>query len=230
MKLKTLSSSSSGNCHILTSNSGKHLIVEAGIPVPEIKRGIDFDVGNVEAVIASHCHHDHSLSCNKLRNAGLKVWEPYTYQLSKVQRTRFGEFDVSCFDLPHNGVENRGFLIRVDGITICYLCDLEYCEWDLSNKGINVLMVECNYMEELVDEQAENYKHKVLGHCSLDTCIGIIKANLKHLRTVELLHMSNSGSFDREKAMERIKAEIPPYIEVVYAAKDLEINLDEYPF
>ena len=230
MKLKTLSSSSSGNCHILTSNSGKHLIIEAGIPVPEIKKGVDFDIENIEAVIAGHVHQDHSVSCEKLKKMGLTVWQPYLDTEHPNQKTRFGEFEVRCFGLPHNGVENRGFIIKADDTTVCYMCDMELCPFNLESQNINVLMVECNYMEELVNEQAENFKHKVLGHCSLDTCIGIIKANLKHLRTVELLHMSNSGSFDREKAMERIKAEIPPYIEVVYAAKDLEIILDECPF
>ena len=178
----------------------------------------------------SICDLDHSKAVNDLKKMGIKVWQPYLDTEHKRMKTKFGEFGVECFDLPHNGVENRGFIISTEETTLAYMTDLEYCPYDLGQKHINVLMVECNYMEELVDEQAENYKHKVLGHCSLDTCIGIIKANQKHLRTVELLHMSNSGSFDREKAMEKIKAEIPPYIEVMYATKDLEINLDECPF
>lgn len=230
MTLKTLATGSSGNCYVITSDAGKHLIVEAGIPVPEIKKGIDFDIGNIEAVMASHSHADHSLSCNKLRKMGLVVWQPYLYDGHPNMRTRFGEYEVKCFSIPHNGVSNRGFIIKIDGTTICYMCDMEMCPWDMSKQNINVLMVECNYIDELIDEQASNYRHKVLGHCSLETCIGIIKANMKHLRTVVLLHMSNTGSFDKDKAMKRIREEIPNYINVVYAKPDLEVNLNEIPF
>ena len=230
MTLKTLASSSSGNCHVITLDSRKKLIVEAGIPVPDIKKGIEFDIGAVEAVIVGHGHSDHSVSCSKLKTMGLTVWQPYLDAEHPNQKTRFGEFEVRCFSLPHNGVSNRGFIIKADDTTVCYMCDLEYCPYSLESQNINVLMIECNYMSELVDEQAENYRHKVLGHCSLETCIGIIKANMKSLRTVVLLHMSNTGSFDREKGMKRIREEIPEYIGVMYATPGLEVDLDECPF
>ena len=38
MTLKTIATGSTGNCYILTSDSGKHLILDAGIPIAEIKK------------------------------------------------------------------------------------------------------------------------------------------------------------------------------------------------
>lgn len=161
---------------------------------------------------------------------GIPVHTPYKNVEQKRLRTKIGDFQIDSFPVPHNGVENRGFLIKTEGQTICFLIDLEYLPYDMSQQPINILICECNYIEELVDDDIPNIRHKVLGHCSLDTTIGIIQNCQKHLRKVILTHMSKGNTFDKEIAMERIKEAIPPYIEVEYASEGKVIDLSEIPF
>lgn len=147
----------------------------------------------------------------------------------KRQRTHLGDFDIQCFDLPHNGVENRGFIIRVDGQTICYMTDLEYCPYSLTSQNIDTMIVECNYMKNLVPDDLPNLQHKVLGHCELDTTIGILQGSLRTLKHIILVHMGQ-GTLDREKAMERIRDVVPEYITVMWARADRNYDISACPF
>lgn len=40
MKLKCIATGSTGNCYTLTSNSGETIILDCGIPIKEIKKGL----------------------------------------------------------------------------------------------------------------------------------------------------------------------------------------------
>ncbi|WP_418517592.1 MBL fold metallo-hydrolase [Pseudoruminococcus massiliensis] len=56
MKLKCLGSSSAGNCYLLTSNSRETLILDCGIPIKEIKKGLNWNIRGIKGVIISHAH------------------------------------------------------------------------------------------------------------------------------------------------------------------------------
>lgn len=227
MTLKCLSTGSTANCYILKRDNGEMLILDAGLPINEIKKGIEFDVTNLKGALITHGHGDHVLSAEKL-NQFTPVWKPYLSE-AKRQHTHLGEFDIQCFDLPHNGVENRGFIIRVDGQTICYMTDLEYCPYSLASQNIDTMIVECNYMSNLVSDDLPNLQHKVLGHCELETTIGILQDNLRTLRHVILVHMGQ-GTLDREKALERIREVVPAWITVEWAKSDKTYDLSVFPF
>ena len=53
--LKCVGSGSSGNCYILTCNNEK-LILDCGLPIKVIKKGLDFDLGGIQGVLISHAH------------------------------------------------------------------------------------------------------------------------------------------------------------------------------
>lgn len=56
MELKCLGSSSAGNCYLLTSNNGETLILDCGIGIKEIKKGLNWDIRGIKGVIISHTH------------------------------------------------------------------------------------------------------------------------------------------------------------------------------
>lgn len=56
MILKTIGSGSSGNCHLLTASNGETLILDCGIPIKEIKKGLDWNIRGIKGVIISHTH------------------------------------------------------------------------------------------------------------------------------------------------------------------------------
>ena len=229
MTLKTIATGSTGNCYILTANSGKQIILDAGIPIAEIKRGLDFDVENVVGAIATHCHKDHSLSVSKLRTMGIPVWTPYTSDFVR-QKTRLGEFVIECFDVPHNGTPCRAFIIKVEGTTILYCTDYEYIPYRLDKKQINVMLIEMNYQTDRIADMDSHRQHTVLGHAEERTTIDVIAKNMKHLRKVILCHMSKSGSLDKELAMKHIREVVPDYIEVVWAKENTTEDISECPF
>ena len=59
MKLKVLSSNSSGNAYIL-EDKDEILLIECGVSFKKIKEGINFDLNKVVGVLISHEHKDHS--------------------------------------------------------------------------------------------------------------------------------------------------------------------------
>lgn len=56
MKLKCIATGSTGNCYLLTSNSGETLILDCGISIKEIKKGLNWDIRGIKGVIISHAH------------------------------------------------------------------------------------------------------------------------------------------------------------------------------
>lgn len=228
MILKCLATGSKANCYVLKRDNGEMLILDAGLPIAEIKKGIGFDIENIKGCLCSHIHADHSRAVKSLRTIGVPVWCPFEYE-EKRQRTRLGEFAVECFDLPHNGVENRGFIIVVDNQAICYITDAEYSPYTFRSKLLDTLIIECNYMKDLVSEDLPNLQHKVLGHMELETTLGIIQGNLKTLKHVILVHMGQ-GTLNREKAMQRIREVVPEWITVEWAKAGETYNLSDCPF
>ena len=55
MKLKVLGSGSSGNCYLL-STENETLILDCGLPIKEIKKGLNFDLGGIKGVLVTHAH------------------------------------------------------------------------------------------------------------------------------------------------------------------------------
>ena len=55
MKLKVLATGSNGNCYLLKSEK-ETLILDCGIPIKEIKRGLNFYLRRVSGVVVTHSH------------------------------------------------------------------------------------------------------------------------------------------------------------------------------
>lgn len=229
MIFKCLATGSKANCYVLKRDNGEMLILDAGLPLPEIKKGIGFEVESLKGAVISHSHGDHVLSAEKLKQF-TSVWKPYENEHKKLH-THLGEFDITSFDVPHNGVDNRGFIIRVDEQTILYATDFEYIPYNLSSQNIDTMLIELNYQRDMVDDEMDNHKaHVVLGHASEEVVVEILKQNVKSLRNVILCHMSNSGNLNRDLAMERIKAVLPDWVNVVYARAGRNYDISLCPF
>lgn len=226
LTVKVLASGSKGNCYLLTYNN-QTLILDCGIGIKEIKKGLDFDVSKVVGVIVSHEHKDHSLSMEDMRNMGIPIFAPYKLGSVKKSHIRMGNFDITTFDLPHDGVWNNGFLIKVGSQKILYMTDFEYCEYVFKKQKVNHILIECNYQSKYVERELVNYEHKVRGHCELNTCRDFIKANATDgLRSVLLLHMGME-TCDFEECVTEIEKAVKSDVYVDYARKGLEMELSD---
>lgn len=229
MILKCLATGSKANCYVLKRDNGEMLILDAGLPINEIKKGIEFDVANLKGAIITHGHGDHVLSAEKLKQF-TPVWKPYEIERKKLH-THLGDFDITSFDVPHNGVENRGFLIGVDEQMILYVTDFEYIPYNLASKNIDTMLIELNYQAENIEDNPNNHlSHVILGHAEEKVTIEILRQNVKSLRNVILCHMSNSGNLNRELAMKNIKGVLPNYVQVSWAKAGETYNISKIPF
>lgn len=149
----------------------------------------------------------------------------------KYYCVRIGGFLIKPFPLPHNGTINYGFFIRTpDNQTILYMTDFEYCKYNFLKQKVNHILIECNYMKDLVDRDLPQYEHKIRGHCSLDYCKRFIEDNKTNaLRTVLLLHMGAETCEPMECVVE-VKKVAGVSVNVDYAEKGKEWELNEFPF
>lgn len=217
MNLLTINSGSDGNCYFL-EHDGEILIIDCGVNVKEIKKALDYDLSKVVGCIYSHHHSDHVKALNDLMMMGISCF-------FGGRNIRLGSFDIMPFELPHNGEENYGYYIKCSGQKILYLTDFEYCKYSFTHLKVNHILVEANYQQKFTDKNSANYEHKILGHCSFDTCMDFIRNNKTNsLRTVLLLHLG-VGTADGNEMVQEVKEIVCPSVVVDYARRGLSLEL-----
>lgn len=233
MKLKVLGSSSAGNCYILESDT-EALIIEAGLPFMEVKKALNFNVRKIVGVVVSHSHGDHAKYIAEYQKSGLMYLYGNVHKQNDVTETRgiisirYGEFVIRPFPLVHD-VECYGFYIQHPDIgSLVYATDTEYIKYRFKN--LNHILIEANYSDDLIDNEAVNYSHVMRGHMSLQTALDFISTNNNpNLRTVCLLHLSDKNS-DSEQFIQKTKETVKYGADCYVAEKGLEVDLNLCPF
>lgn len=255
MFLKVISTGSkSGNCYSLIPDSGQILLLDFGCEKKKILRGIDYRISDVVGALLTHGHGDHSKGYKWLLENWIPIYtndetadgfEIVTGELLKgiPEKKWFqcGEFSIMPFYVPHTTKDkdtgkiipcpNYGYLVQHEEMgRLLYMTDLEYCPYNFKNLRVQHLLIECNYIKELADREEENYRHRLQGHCSLDTCKGIVEANkTPDLRTVTLIHLSDKVC-DPNRVLKEVKEVAGNRVEVNVAVPGLEVELKKFPF
>lgn len=158
MKLIIIGSSSKGNSYALQSDSGEILLIEAGIPLKEVKRAVGYKTSKVVGCITSHVHGDHAKYIPEYLKAGInvssndEVAEKYLGVDTMYENItfRFGNFGVTPFAVEHDA-KNFGFLIHEPSYgTIFFATDCYNLNFVI--QGCNTYLAECNYSDELLDK------------------------------------------------------------------------------
>ena len=234
MKLKCLGSGSSGNCYLLSTET-ETLILDCGIPIIEIKKGLNFDLSKVVGCVVTHSHKDHSLSAKDFENMGIPVFKPYENKEPISLNGWNGT--IQAFDLTdkdrkfmHTNADGSecpcyGFLITHHELgRMLYITDTELVKWRF--KDINHILISCNYQRKYIDdENLAKRNHVFRGHMELETVKEFIKANNSDsLQNIILCHLSNDNSNPEEcKAEVEKVAKCPVYV----ARKGLGVELKE---
>lgn len=155
-------------------------------------------------------------------------------EVKPLKQFTVGDFKILGFPIEHD-VKGLGYLIEYIPTkeNLLFLTDTFYCKYKF--KGLNYIMIECNYIKETLDENIENgyipmeHKPRLLqSHFSLENVKEFLKANdLKDCREIILLHLSNRNS-DSKRMIREIEelTGIRPKI----ADKGLEVSLDLFPY
>lgn len=219
MKLKCIATGSTGNCYTLTSDSGETLILDCGIPIKEIKKGLNWNIKDVVGVLCTHKHLDHSKSVLELCKAGFHTVVPYLIS-SKSEtfgcRVKKSNFKIDTFALTtidgswtHTDANGEpcpiyGFLITHKEMgKMLYITDCEVVKWKF--KGINHILLGVNYDKDLIDRDTGKANHVFRGHLSIDTACDFVKANYSDsLQNVIMCHLSSENA-DSDSFIEKMK-------------------------
>lgn len=250
MRLKIINSNSRGNAYILESAT-ESLLIECGVRFDLIKRALGFNLSKLVGCIVTHSHGDHCSAVHDLTHAGITVyategtceellerWKPNPHRLKPRHMAipfHLGGFRIMPFRTEHDTKEPCGFLIQHEemGVTL-FLTDTVYSPY--SFKGLNNVIVEANYCEEILEAKRqaggtiEMLRDRVIeSHMSLRNCKDMLAANdLSRVNNIVLIHLSDSHSDDR-----RFKREVEALTgKVVHVAdKDMVIeNFNKTPF
>ncbi|MDE5840502.1 MAG: MBL fold metallo-hydrolase [Muribaculaceae bacterium] len=163
-------SGSSGNaCYVGSKEGG--LIVDVGIRAEELERGLasnGVDMKHVKGVLLTHDHADHvkyvyallrnhrhlKLFCtNRVLNGILrkhsvsKRIKEYHVPIFKEIPFKVLDFEITAFDVPHDGSDNMGFSIEYDSRRFVIATDLgavtDRARYYMSRA--TYLMIEANY-------------------------------------------------------------------------------------
>lgn len=214
MRLKCLGSSSAGNCYLLTSNSGATLILDCGIPIKEIKKGLNWNIKDVVGVLCTHQHLDHSKSVKDFEAMGIPVFAPYRSLKPMIigdYRLKIQAFDLTTVDgrWTHTNADGSecpcyGFLIAHKEMgKLFYITDTELIKWRF--KDINHILLGVNYDKDLVDTDNPKANHVFRGHLSIDTACDFVKANdSDSLQNVIMCHLSSENA-DKDSFIAKMK-------------------------
>lgn len=242
MTLKCIGSGSTGNCYLLTSESGETLILDCGIPIKEIKKGLNWNIMGIQGAVCTHWHKDHSLSVEELRSMGIDVFYP-SFDLN-IGAVNYGSFRVQSFDLTtldgrwtHTNADGSecpcyGFLITHKEMgRMIYATDTELIKWKF--KGINHILLGVNYDKDLIDnEDSAKVNHVYRGHMSIDTACDFVKTNnSKDLQNVIMCHLSKNNA-DKDLFIDKMKSTVPnANVDVAEPEKSWVLQKgDECPF
>lgn len=213
MKLKCIATGSTGNCYTLTSDSGETLILDCGIPIKEIKKGLNWNVKDVVGVLCTHKHLDHSKSLDNLKKMSMPVFAPYQRSYNKKN---YGGFTIYPFPLQtldgnwtHTDANGEpcpiyGFLITHKEMgRMLYITDCELIKWKFND--INHVLLGVNYDKDLVDTDNPKANHVFRGHLSIDTACDFVNANdSDSLQNVIMCHLSSENA-DKDSFIAKMK-------------------------
>lgn len=220
----SLSSGSSGNCYYLGTDEHA-ILIDAGIPVKQIK-GYLKDVGiQFEKIMAVFVTHDHADHIKALGNLGERCAIPVyatrgtheginnnycmTEKLSSSVRyiekevpLKFHDFVITPFEVPHDGTDNVGYRIEVDGKVFCFVTDLGHITETVSKyiMQANYLIMEANYDEDMLrmGKYPQFLKERITspkGHLSNKTTAKFLARNIHPgLKNIWLCHLSGENN------------------------------------
>lgn len=212
MKIDIIASGSSGNCYKI-SNEDTALLIECGIPYKKIQQALNFKVTDIDGVLVSHEHVDHSKACKNLLKAGVDLYMTKgTKEALKLDSHRIktfnqyhlyldleiGSFKIKPFKTVHDAREPVGFVIY-DSLAREELVFITDTQYSIYNFSPDYLMVEINYDRETINENPglnDKLRERIKeNHMSLETAINLLeRSDLSRLKKIYVMHLSDRNS------------------------------------
>jgi len=241
MRLTVLGSSSASNGYVIQSET-EAIVIEAGVGLVTAKKALDFNITKVAAVIITHEHGDHAKFAEDYSRV-FPIFAPEAVITAKrltgateaipLVKFQAGRFTILPFP-AHHDVPCMGYVIsHPDMGSLMFLTDSFMCEY--SFKGLNHIMLECNYTDRALEYAIENGQTQVwerrrlmTTHMELQTTKRVLlNQNLAGVNTITLIHMSGRNGDQKEITAELAGISGKP---IVIAVKGLEVDLNISPY
>ena len=224
LKFYSFSSSSSGNCYLIKSESTA-LLVDAGISGKKIIESLDeteTPLDHIKGVLVTHEHVDHVKSirvlskklCEAKVYANNKTWSKIDCVLEEEKMASFvtneafeiGDIKVKPFRISHDAIEPVGFTFTCQDKQLSIVTDTGYVTEEIHNhvKDADLLVLESNHDENMLKmgRYPWTVKQRILGkegHLSNETageCLcRILKEGEEKSRQILLAHLSSENNF-----------------------------------
>lgn len=225
MKFISLGSGSSGNCYyIFTEKSG--LMIDVGIGVRMLKKSFHdhgLSIASIQNILLTHDHADHVKSVGSLshdfsipvystRKVHAGVANNYCVRqkmdfknvryLEKNVTFSLGDFEITPFDVPHDSLDNVGYMICHQGVSFCLITDVGHVTEEIKHfiQKANYLVFEANYDREMLKGGTYPQHLKVridgpYGHLGNHDCgMALAENATPDLRHVWLCHLSEENN------------------------------------
>jgi phosphoribosyl 1,2-cyclic phosphodiesterase len=236
VKICILASSSAGNSAFVATERTR-LLVDAGLSRREVSRrlaAIGEDIANLNAVLVSHEHSDHTNGLTAIARGTKRRPVPVHLSHGTCRFIDWGEcmpvieafqagcgfsvgdFDIRSFTIPHDAADPVGFTLTAQGIKVAIVTDLGYVTDSLRVhlRGADLVMLESNHDLEMlrVGPYPWSVKQRVMsrrGHLSNEVAAEFIRNDLDtRVSTLVLGHISehnNHPELVRNLAMKALR-------------------------
>lgn len=224
MRVCTLASGSSGNSLLLESEHTK-ILVDAGISRRQIVKklaSLGVTLEEVDAVITTHEHQDHTISIPKLgvpvyvASSTVHLWKdkvPSLHEFDTGTEFRINDLVINPFSVPHDAIDPVGFSINIGDKKVGIVTDIGSVTGLVVQKlrESNILIIESNHDSNLI--LYSNYpwelKQRIrsrLGHLSNDQSSALISDLVSEgLEHIVLAHLSEVNNKPESALREVIK-------------------------
>lgn len=221
MKFHAPYSSSAGNLYIVTSQSGRKIIIDPGVKWDLILEALDYKLDDVVACLVSHGHiTDHCKSAPAVLDQGIDVYANWhtleavdidghrgTHPIESMDRFEVPPFRILPFEVKHD-VPNLGFVIT-DTETkehLLFAIDMANVKPKFTCP-FSIIAIGCNYDRAIVDRAVESgsfneggARRLIQAHMERSMAQKYVTeyCDLSKCQQINLLHMG--GHIDKEAA------------------------------
>lgn len=222
MEFTAFASGSAGNLYRV-SNGASSLLIEAGLPLKQIRQALDFRLSEIRGVCLTHEHMDHARGAADVMKAGADLFctagtadalglsGHRLHIIEPLRQFSVGTWTVLPFPVDHDAAQPVGYLLASGDAKALYLTDAPYCRYTF--QGLTHIALEVNYSLDILDENvasgavAHELRNRIRkSHMSLETALDLLRANdLSCVEGIHLLHLSDANS-DAERFRREVQA------------------------